>query len=83
MNRTATIRSTVPDAATVGAAIEPDNTAEMTTHVEDGTVVTTIERESTAGLRSTADDYVVNLAVALAVAQATHRQPTDDDTAHS
>jgi len=83
MKKTATITSTVPDAATVGAAISPDNTEQIDTRVEDGTVITTIERESTAGLRSTADDYVVNLAVALAVARSTNRQTTDDDTAHS
>jgi hypothetical protein len=83
MKRTATIRSTVPEASTVGAAIEPDNTDQMTTSVEDGTIITTIERETTAGLRSTVDDYVVNLGVALAVARTTNRQTTDDDTAHS
>lgn len=83
MKRTATIRSTVPNVAEVGAAISPDNTEEMRTHVEDGTVVTTIERETTAGLRSTADDYVVNLAVALAVTRTANRRTTDDDTSHT
>ena len=83
MKRTARIESTVPAAETIGAAVAPDNTGQMTTAVEDGTVVTTIERETTAGLRSTIDDYVVNLGVALAVARTTNRQTTDDDTAHS
>jgi hypothetical protein len=51
-------------AAAVAAALRPDNTAEMTTRVEDDAVVTTIERDSTSGLQSTVDDYVVNLRVA-------------------
>ena len=48
----------------VAAAVAPDNTPEMTTRVEGETVVTTIERDSTSGLQSTVDDYVVNLRVA-------------------
>lgn len=48
----------------VAAAVRPDNTAEMTTRAEDETVVTEIARESTSGLQSTVDDYVVNLRVA-------------------
>jgi tRNA threonylcarbamoyladenosine modification (KEOPS) complex Pcc1 subunit len=57
----------------------------MTTRVADGAVVTTIEREDAAGLRSTLDDYVVNLRVATAVAQhadrfADRNPNTDADT---
>ena len=52
------------DAERVAAAVRPDNTAEMTTRVEGDAVVTTIERDSTSGLQSTVDDYVVNLRVA-------------------
>ena len=48
----------------VAAAVRPDNTDEMSTTVEDGAVVTTIERDSTGGLRTTADDYLANLTVA-------------------
>ena len=48
----------------IAAAVSPDNTAEMTTRVEDDAVVTTIERDSTTGLNATVDDYVVNLRVA-------------------
>ena len=48
----------------VAAAVAPDNTPEVTTRVEDGIVVTTIERETTGGLRSTLDDYAINLDVA-------------------
>jgi len=63
--RRATIRTTHgEDAEAVAAAIRPDNTTEMDTTVEDGTVRTTVTRESTGGLHSTLDDYVVNLAVA-------------------
>jgi hypothetical protein len=42
-------------------ALRPDNTAEMDTRVEGCRLVTTVERETTGGLQSTADDYVVNL----------------------
>lgn len=78
MTRRATIRTVVDDPEAIAAAIRPDNTASMTTTVErdpDGTaaVVTTIERGTTGGLRSTADDYVVNLAVATDVAQLAER----------
>jgi hypothetical protein len=66
--RVATIRTTHVDAATVATAVCPDNTPEMETRVADGTVVTTVERESTSGLQLTVDDYVVNVGVADAVA---------------
>jgi len=64
----ATIRTELADATVVANAVRPDNTDEMETTVEDGVVVTTIERESTSGLQSTVDDYVVNLGVAARVA---------------
>ncbi|ADJ15549.1 KEOPS complex subunit Pcc1 [Halalkalicoccus jeotgali] len=63
------IRTTHDDPALVARSITPDNTPEMETHIEDGRVVTTITRDSTGGLRTTTDDYVVNLAVADEVAQ--------------
>lgn len=62
--RRATLRTRHDDPETVAGAVRPDNTDEMTTAVRDGRVVTTVERETTAGLRSTVDDYVVNLRVA-------------------
>jgi hypothetical protein len=66
--RTATIRTEHADPGTVVAAVSPDNTPEMETRVEGDAVITTIERGSTSGLRSTVDDYVVNVGVADAVA---------------
>lgn len=66
-SRQATIRTTVTHPAVVAEAIRPDNTDEMTTTVEEGAVVTTIDRETTGGLQSTVDDYVVNLEVACQV----------------
>lgn len=63
MKRT-TIRTEHDRPELVAAALEPDNTDEMSTRVDDETVVTTIERETTGSLRTTADDYVTNLAVA-------------------
>ncbi|MFP8956182.1 KEOPS complex subunit Pcc1 [Natrialbaceae archaeon A-CW3] len=74
-SRRATIRTHHDvEPSVVVAAITPDNTDEMDTRLEeaDGTaepVVTTIERETTGGLHSTVDDYVVNLDVAETVAQ--------------
>ncbi|MFB6171353.1 MAG: KEOPS complex subunit Pcc1 [Haloarculaceae archaeon] len=66
--RRATIRTTHDRPGVVAAALRPDNTAEMTTEVAGDRVVTTIERETASGLRSTVDDYVVNLTVAAQLA---------------
>ena len=71
MSPSATLRSELADAETVARAIRPDNTAQMETHVEDGVLVTTIERDTTGGLRSTIDDYVVNVLVAQRIRQIT------------
>jgi len=43
---------------------------------ESGTVVTRIERDDTAGLASTLDDYVVNVTVATEVAEHAERHTT-------
>jgi hypothetical protein len=69
--RRAVVRTDHGDAATarrVAAAVGPDNTAEMETRTEGATVVTTVRRETTGGLHSTLDDYVVNLGVAARLA---------------
>lgn len=60
----ARIRTTHDQAGTVAAALRPDNTDAMDTRVAGSTVITTMERETTGGLRTTIDDYVSNLAVA-------------------
>ncbi len=60
----AVVRTTHAHPTVVAAALEPDNTPELSTRVEGSTVVTTVERETTGGLRATTDDYVSNLAVA-------------------
>jgi hypothetical protein len=60
----ATIRTSHDRPELVAAALVPDNTDEMSTRVTDSAVETTIERDSTGGLRTTADDYVTNLTVA-------------------
>ncbi|MFC7138949.1 KEOPS complex subunit Pcc1 [Halosimplex aquaticum] len=65
--RRATITTTHGDeeaATRVAAALAPDNTAEMDTRVDGDAVVTAVTRETTGGLRSTVDDYVVNCRVA-------------------
>ncbi|MDZ7747361.1 MAG: KEOPS complex subunit Pcc1 [Halobacteriales archaeon] len=60
----ATVRTTHEHAAAVAAALKPDNTAEMETTVDGERVETIIARETTGGLRTSADDYVQNLIVA-------------------
>jgi hypothetical protein len=79
MTRKATIRSTVPNAAVIADAIAPDNTEAIQTQVQDGTIETTITRSTTSGLRSTADDYVTNLAVAIEVAETANRHADTTD----
>ncbi|PSQ37507.1 KEOPS complex Pcc1-like subunit [Halobacteriales archaeon QS_9_70_65] len=69
--RRATVRTAHDRPGVVAAALRPDNTAEMSTHVDGRTVVTTIERDSTGGLRTTVDDYVTNLQVAQRVTDTT------------
>ncbi|WP_439026082.1 KEOPS complex subunit Pcc1 [Haloarchaeobius sp. DT45] len=76
MTRRATIRTEHDRPELVAAAVRPDNTDEMQTRVEDGTVVTHIERETTGGLHSTVDDYVVNVDVASRVVQHAEQQTT-------
>ncbi|WP_254271733.1 KEOPS complex subunit Pcc1 [Haloarcula marina] len=79
MTRRAEIRTTHDSPALaerIARSLRPDNTSEMTTHVDGDAVVTTIERDSTSGLQSTVDDYVVNLRVAAQLAN----QPTQPTT---
>ncbi|RQG98180.1 KEOPS complex subunit Pcc1 [Natrarchaeobius oligotrophus] len=92
MSRRATIRTIHDDPELVARALGPDNTDEMETVVESaeerasdddergGEVVTRIERDSTTGLHSTVDDYVVNLAVAVDVAHAGRAEQSDQLT---
>ena len=74
--RRAEIRTEHARPAAIAAAVRPDNTEQMRTRVEDGAVVTTIERPTTGGLRSTVDDYVVNLDVATRTTDTTDRTQT-------
>ena len=84
--RRATVTTTHDDAATaerVAAALRPDNTASMGTGVDGDRVVTTVARESTGGLQSTVDDYVVNTTVAARLSRTereTSTQQTDRET---
>ncbi|MFB1063120.1 KEOPS complex Pcc1-like subunit [Natrinema sp. CBA1119] len=58
-----------------------DETPADATDGTAGTIVTRIDRETTSGLRSTVDDYVVNLEVAIDVMlqarTVQHAEPTD------
>ncbi|PSQ49323.1 KEOPS complex Pcc1-like subunit [Halobacteriales archaeon SW_7_65_23] len=68
------------DAATarrVANAVRPDNTAEMETTVEGDRIVTRIDRGTTGGLRTTVDDYVVNLQTAAQLATTDGAASTD------
>jgi len=76
--RTATITTTHEDASLVASALAPDDTSEMRTTVDGDRVVTRIERETTSGLQSTVDDYVVNVAVAAQIAQHANQTPNTD-----
>ena len=81
-SRTATLRTdheTPTYAAWVAAAVEPDNTDSMSTAITESAVETRIERETTGGLQTTVDDYIVNLGVATAVIDAVE-QPTPTQT---
>jgi len=69
--RTATVRTTHADARVVAAALAPDDTDSMSVAVDGDTIETRIERPTTGGLRSTVDDYVVNLRVADRVIEST------------
>ncbi|TKX53071.1 hypothetical protein EXE42_14360 [Halorubrum sp. SP3] len=63
-DRTATVRTEHADAATVAAALGPDETDSMRTRVDGDTVACTVSRPTTGGLQSTVDDHLVNLRVA-------------------
>lgn len=69
-------------------AVRPDNTAAMHTRTEGTRLVTTIDRETTGGLLSTADDYIVNLQTGTAVAgdairgERNHNRHTSGDTSN-
>ncbi len=52
------------DPRAVARAVAPDNTEEMETKVDDGQVVTVVEREDIESAGATADDYTRNLIVA-------------------
>jgi hypothetical protein len=68
--RRARIETTHDDSETaqlLARALRPDNTAEMETRIEGDRLVTTVHRETTGGLQSTADDYIVNLQTATQV----------------
>jgi hypothetical protein len=73
--RTLVVRTTHDDPETIAAAIQPDNTDDMHTSVDRTTIETAIDRETTSGLQATADDYVVNIHVAV---QCTTNQPNDN-----
>ncbi|MFQ3295636.1 MAG: hypothetical protein ACI9PP_001514 [Halobacteriales archaeon] len=78
--RRVTVRTTHENPAVIADAVAPDNTDEMDTRVKADTVVTTIHRETTGGLQSTVDDYVVNIDIASQVAQLITEPSTDTDT---
>ena len=62
----------------IARPVAPDNTASMTTQVAAATVRTEIDRDTTGGLQSTVDDYVVNLGIAERVLDAVDTAATAD-----
>ncbi|MEF8888165.1 MAG: KEOPS complex subunit Pcc1 [Haloarculaceae archaeon] len=68
------------DATAIARAVRPDNTDRIETAVEDGTVVTTIQRTSTGGLQATVDDYVVNLRTAAQLTNTADTNTADTNT---
>jgi hypothetical protein len=86
--RRATIRTTHHAADLVAGALAPDDTESTAVTAADDTVVCRIERPTTGGLRSTVDDYLVNLRVATRVVDraSEHTDTTDTpstSTAHT
>ena len=79
MSRHATIETPVDHPETVARALRPDNTPQMRTRVADDAVVTDIDRDTTGGLRATADDYVVNLTVATRAVQLAKNHQTSNN----
>jgi len=66
----------------IAAAVRPDNTPEMTTRAEGDRIVTEIRRDTTGGLRTTVDDYVVNLQTGAQLATR-DREPSTTETDNS
>lgn len=64
-----TIATEHDDPEVIAAAISPDNTDEVETAIENGRVVTHIERERLGSLRATVDDYFRALHAASETAQ--------------
>lgn len=84
--RSATVETDHGDAATAGvvaAAVAPDNTADVETTVDGATVRTVLRRETTGGLQSSVDDYVVNLETARAVVAAVDAETRETNEAYS
>ncbi|TKX73998.1 hypothetical protein EXE46_11240 [Halorubrum sp. GN11_10-6_MGM] len=82
-DRTATVRTEHADAATVAAALGPDETDSMRTRVDGDVVACTVSRPTAGGLQSTLDDHLVNLRVADRVVERarTHRTGSAPDAA--
>ncbi|AWB27797.1 KEOPS complex subunit Pcc1 [Halococcoides cellulosivorans] len=67
-DRRVTVRTDHGDgdrAQTIARSLRPDGTAAMDTRTDGATVQTTIDRPTTGGLRTTLDDYLVGLQVAV------------------
>ena len=78
--RRATIRTTHHAADLVAGALAPDDTESTAVTAADDTVVCRIERPTTGGLRSTVDDYLVNLRVATRVVDRASEHTDTTDT---
>ncbi|MBP1922712.1 hypothetical protein J2751_001726 [Halorubrum alkaliphilum] len=83
--RTATVHTTHADAGVVAAALAPDDTESMSVAVDGDTIEARIERPTTGGVRSTVDDYIVNLRVADRVIESTETngETTNEETTNA
>ena len=82
-DRTATVRTEHADAATVAAALGPDETDSMRTRVDGDVVACAVKRPTTGGLQSTLDDHLVNLRVADRVVERAHDHLAANDSLDS
>ncbi len=66
--------------AVLATALAADNTADVTTTVDNGQLVTTISRATTSSLEATVDDYIRNLGVAIDVVTHANDRGSSTDT---
>lgn len=77
----ATIRTRHERPELLARSLQPDNTTDMHTAVEGDVLETRIQRETIGGLRTTLDDYIVNLLVATRTSGGRRNETMTNDAA--